>query len=68
MKDETKVIARFGISVLSDGNVNISGPIKEPIFVLDVFGRAMSAVANFIVQEKQKSIIEPAKPSIIIPG
>ena len=40
------VVGTFKIDMYSDGNVNISGPIKNPMVVLDVFGRALTAVAD----------------------
>lgn len=43
-------VGAFRIAMYSDGNINVSGPIKNPVVVLDVFGRALAAVAEYVTK------------------
>ena len=54
-KKEAVVVGTFKIEMRSDGNVNVSGPIKNPVLVLDVFGRALASVAGYVTSEMDKS-------------
>ena len=51
------IVGKVEIFMLSDGNVTVSGPIKNPGLMLSVFGSAMLAVANYGTQESEKSNI-----------
>ena len=67
-KKEAVVVGTFKIDMYSDGNVNISGPIKNPVVVLDVFGRALSAVADYVTRQAREPIGDvtmPNKPKIV---
>jgi len=68
--EKATIIGRFQIEMLSDGSVNINGPIKNPVIVLDCFGKALSAVADYVirqaVEDRQSAGI--SKPSIILPS
>jgi hypothetical protein len=61
-----RVLATLAIDYRSDGNVSVSGPIKDPILIMDVLGKALQAIANFQQEEKAGSIIQP-KPSLVLP-
>ena len=62
---EAVVIGTFKIEMCNDGSVNVSGPIGNPMVVLDVFGRALTAVADYVAREMAKSGAKsPDKPKI----
>ena len=59
------VVATFTIDMCSDGSVNVGGPIRSPAVVLDVFGRALTAVADFIAREMTESGVKsPDEPKV----
>jgi hypothetical protein len=48
---EVRVVGKIEIFVLSDGNVTVSGPLKNTAAIIDIFGKALGALANFINKE-----------------
>ncbi len=60
-------IGAFRIAMYSDGNINVSGPIKNPVVVLDVFGRALAAVAEYVTKNvvHTPGIVTPDKSKIV---
>lgn len=68
--EKATVVGRFQIEMLSDGSVNVNGPIKNPVIVLDCFGKALSAVADYVIRQaiEDKQASNMSKPSIILPS
>ena len=68
---EPKVMATISINLLDNGHVSVSGPIQDPIMVMDTFSKAFAALTQFYVQQKEepKRILQPVRPSnLILPG
>jgi hypothetical protein len=65
--EEPKVIGRVEISLLSNGGVNVQGPIGNPILTLEIFGKAISTVATYLANESRSKIVAPKQSDIIIP-
>ena len=63
------VIYEFTVRVMGDGKIAVHGPIQDnPQMVMDVFGQALSSVARFQYQQKQKeNRIIPATPGLVVP-
>ena len=66
-QQEADVVGTFQIVMYSDGNINVSGPIKNPVVVLDVFGRALTAVADYVTRQaiNDSKIIMQDDPKIV---
>ena len=74
MSDEKKVedqgepivLGEVKILVLSDGNVSVVGPVDNPVVMLNIFSRAMAAVANHVaMQVKPGQVAVPQKPPLV---
>jgi len=67
---EPTLLAKVEISVFSDGNVSVTGPIANPALAMDIFGKALGAVARYTNDQasKNSSIITPVKPKIVVPN
>lgn len=53
-----KVIGRVVISIFDNGHVGVEGPIRDALAMMDVFGKSLSAVANFIAKEQQQAKVK----------
>ena len=42
------VLGKVEIIVFTDGNVSVVGPVDNPVVMLDIFGKAMGAVARHV--------------------
>lgn len=62
-----KVLGTVTIDVLDNNSVTVNGPINQPALILDIFSKAMSAVAQHIAKQESKLIAMPP-PKIVIPG
>ena len=60
-----KVLNTISVNILDNGNVQVSGPISDPVLVLDVLGKALMAVAQF--QHQNKGRIVQASPKLVVP-
>jgi len=60
---EPTVLGTVKILVLSDGNVSVMGPVNNPVIMLNIFGRAMAAVANHIAESEEKKRVVPEAPT-----
>jgi len=69
---QPKVMATISINILDNGDVTVSGPIQDPIMVMDTFSKAFAALTQFYVQNKgvePKRILQQVRPSsLILPG
>ena len=65
--EEPKVIGEVKIFLLSNGGVNIQGPIGNPILTLEIFGKTMSAVAAHLSNEARGKVITPQQSDVIVP-
>lgn len=64
-----KIIAKFEIMVYDDGNVQVSGPIKNYPFYFDVINKANRAVLNMWRKEiAEESKILRVKPHLVVPS
>jgi len=63
---EPTVLGTVKILVLSDGNVSVMGPVNNPVIMLNIFGRAMAAVANHIAESEQRKQVVPEAPIVPI--
>lgn len=56
-----KIINTIAINMLNNGGVNVSGPITEPLLVIDVLGKALNALSAFYAQKGTQAhpIIQP---------
>ena len=61
---EPTVLGTVKILVLSDGNVSVIGPVNNPVIMLNIFGRAMAAVANHIAESEEKKRVVPEAPIV----
>ena len=61
---EPTVLGTVKILVLSDGNVTVVGPVNNPVVMLNIFGRAMAAVANHVAKSEEENQATP-KPPIV---
>jgi len=61
---ETTVLGTVKILVLSDGNVSVNGPVDNPVIMLNIFGRAMEAVANHVAKKMEDSQVTPQTPIV----
>ena len=68
-------VMRVDISIFSDGHLQVNGPIKNPLIMMDIFGKAMGACVNFVNQEMEKlaklegnGITVPQVGSIALPS
>jgi len=61
------IVNTISINMLSNGGVNVSGPITDPILVLSVFSKAFNALAVHYAQErdKQNKIVVPTSGLIL---
>ena len=68
-QEEAVVLNTISINLLSNGSVNVSGPINNPIVVMDVFSKAFSALAQYYAQQADNAspIVRP-NPGIIVPN
>ena len=66
-RKKPEVINTIAINLLSDGGVNVSGPIQNPVVVIDVLGRALNALSQYYAQEhnKQNRIVKPQNGLIL---
>jgi len=57
------------IDVLDNNSVTVSGPIDQPALILDIFSKAMAAVAQHIAKQEQgpKLITVAQQPVIAMP-
>ena len=63
-QEERKVIAEFGIRILENGNVEVSGPIGNFFAFRDAMNRAERVVLNQILSQMK----EKTDNRIIVPG
>jgi hypothetical protein len=63
------ILATLEILLHNNGNVTVTGPINNPIAVMDMLSRGLKAIADHFAKqamEKEKSnIITPDKPKIV---
>jgi len=61
VEDQSKptVLGKVEIFIYNDGNVSVTGPVDNPVVMLNIFGRAMAAVANHVATKT------PAQPNIV---
>lgn len=66
-KAKPTIVNTISFNMLSDGGVNVSGPIQEPRLVIDILGKAFNALSQYYAQEAQKSqsIIKPVNGLIL---
>ena len=62
-----KVLGRVTIDILDNNSVTISGPINQPALILDIFSKAVAAVAQHISKQEPKLITVP-QPKIVVPA
>ena len=64
-----RVLNTINFNILSDGHVNVSGPITNPVFVMHILSKGLNALAVYYAQEQEKAspIIQP-QPGIVLPG
>lgn len=68
-KDGVTVINNIRIDILSNGDVNVTGPITDPVVCMDVIGKALFKLAMFHADRRgNDSRIVTAKPNLILPG
>jgi hypothetical protein len=63
--DKPTVLGKVEILVLSDGNVSVRGPVDNPVVMLNIFSKAMAAVANHVATKITEDMIVPQKPPIV---
>lgn len=65
---QPKVLNSITLNMLDNGHVSVSGPIQDPVLVIDVVGKALNALTAYYMQEKMKDqrIVKPA-PGLILP-
>jgi len=61
---EPTVLGTVKILVLSDGNVSVMGPVDNPVIMLNIFGRAMAAVANHVARGVEENQVIPKAPIV----
>ena len=63
-------VIKVEISIFSDGHLQINGPIKNPLIMMDIFGKAMGACVNFVNREAEKiaAKVPEAENGIAIPS
>ena len=54
---KVEIVGKVEIFMLSDGNVSVSGPLKNTALIINVFGKALEAVANFVGKEDSPIIV-----------
>jgi hypothetical protein len=62
-----KVLGRVTIDILDNNSVSVSGPIEQPALMLDIFSKAMAAVAQYISKQEPK-LITVLQPKIVVPA
>jgi phosphoribosyl-dephospho-CoA transferase len=62
-----KVLRQVTIDVLDNSSVTVNGPINHPALILDIFSKAMAAVAQHIAKQESKLVVA-TRPQIVIPG
>ena len=66
--ESPKVLGRVTIDVLDNNSVTVSGPIEQPALILDIFSKAMAAVAQHIAKQGQgPKLITVPQPKIMAP-
>lgn len=60
-KDELKVVGKVEIFMLSDGGVSVTGPLKNPVLMMEIFSKAMGGVVTYATNEAEKEIVVPKK-------
>ena len=48
---EPELSLKVEILIHENGNISVTGPIKNPILMMDIFGRAMRTVADYNAKE-----------------
>lgn len=64
---DPKVLGTVTIDVLDNNSVTVNGPINQPALILDIFSKAMSAVAQHIAKQESKLVVA-TRPQIVVPG
>ncbi|MBE9572715.1 MAG: hypothetical protein IMF11_18980 [Proteobacteria bacterium] len=65
-QDKPTVLGEVKILVLSDGNVTVVGPVDNPVVMMNIFSRAMAAVANHVaMKENENGIVVPQEPPLV---
>ncbi len=59
------IINTISINLLSDGQVNVSGPIQNPIAIMGILGQAMGVLSRFYAQEAASKIVKPSNGLIL---
>lgn len=62
--DKPTVLGTVKILVLSDGNVQVTGPVDNPVIMLNIFSKAMAAVANHVAMKVKGNGIPQGPPLI----
>lgn len=63
--ESPKVLGRVTIEVLDNNGVTVSGPIEQPALILDIFSKAMAAVAQHISKQRPKLITVAQQPVVV---
>ena len=66
--EKPEILSTIAINLLSDGGVNVSGPIHDPRLVINVLGKALNALSQYYVQEQGKAKIVKPQSSLILPA
>lgn len=66
-QEDPKVLGQVVINILDNGSVSVGGPINQPALILDIFSKAMAAVAQHISKQEPKLIAAPQQPVIAMP-
>ena len=64
-RKKPEIINTIAINLLSDGGVNVSGPIQNPMLVIDVLGKALNALSQYYTQEQNNRIVKPGNGLIL---
>lgn len=56
---EPRLLNTIEFRIMSNGHIQVSGPISDPALFMDVVGRGMMSVAQWHAQQKQSRIIAP---------
>jgi len=62
-----KVVFTVTIETMSNGGTKVTGPIADPILIMDTIGKALQQVAQYQFQQKQGAILK-AEPRLVLPG
>ena len=65
---DPKIKASININLMEDDKVSVSGPIADPVFVMNLLGGALQGLTQFYLKQRQEQsrIVRPVN-NLVLP-